>query len=271
MGLNGLAAYRGPVKARIDAEFALRLGEWFPGLSRQQQVALQEMLVDGKRIRGLITCLVAEALGAPLEGALPSALAIEMVQSASLVHDDFVDGDTVRRGRPAAWKRLSPKRAVLLADLAFATAIESMARAGSREVETLAHAIAAMAQGALEEALGAGALQRGPQAYRRVIQLKTGSLFAAAARLGALAAGAEETTLEAAARFGALTGELYQIADDLVDDPQGAPALRQCMQAEMAPLIEQARGALERFPDNECTRMLAEMPGHLRADTIAEP
>jgi hypothetical protein len=43
------------------------------------------------------------------------------------------------------------------------------------------------------------------------------------------------------------------------------------MQAQMAPLIEQARGALERFPDNECTRMLAEMPGHLRADTIAEP
>jgi geranylgeranyl pyrophosphate synthase len=271
MGLNGLAAYRGPVKARIDAEFALRLGEWFPGLPREQGDALQEMLADGKRIRGLVTCLVAEALGAPLERVLPSALAIEMVQSASLVHDDFVDGDTVRRGRPAAWKRLSPKRAVLLADLAFATAIESMARAGSREVETLAHAIAAMAQGALEEALGAGALQRGPQAYRRVIQLKTGSLFAAAARLGALAAGAEETTLEAAARFGALTGELYQIADDLVDDPQGAPALRQCMQAEMAPLIEQARGALERFPDNECTRMLAEMPGHLRADTIAEP
>jgi geranylgeranyl pyrophosphate synthase len=272
MGLNGgLAAYRGPVKARIDAEVAQRLGEWFPGLSRQQQDALQEMLADGKRVRGLITCLVAEALGAPLERALPSALAIEMVQSASLMHDDFVDGDTVRRGRPAAWKRLSPKRAVLLADLAFATAIERMARAGSREVETLAHAIATMAQGALEEALGAGALQRGPQAYRRVIQLKTGSLFAAAARLGALAAGAEERMLEAAAAFGARIGELYQVADDMADDPQGAPALRECMQAELVRLVEQARRALERFPDNERTRMLAELPGHLRAETIAEP
>jgi geranylgeranyl pyrophosphate synthase len=271
MGLNGLAAYRGSVKARIDAQFAQCLGEWFPGLARPQRDALQEMFAHGKRVRGLITCLVAQALGAPLERALPSALAIEMVQSASLVHDDFVDGDTVRRGRPAAWKRLSPKRAVLLADLAFAIAIENMARAGPRECETLAHAIAAMAHGAVEETLGAAARQRGPQAYRRVIQLKTGALFAAAARLGALAAGAEEAMLEAAAAFGARIGELYQIVDDLADQPHTAPEWRQGMQDELGLLVDQARGALARFPDNECTRILAEMPGYLRAETIAEP
>jgi geranylgeranyl pyrophosphate synthase len=264
MALNAFAAYGRLLKPRIDAELRLRLGEWFPGLPGAQQEALHEILAEGKRIRGLLTCLVAEALGARLEQALPAALAIEMIQAASLVHDDFVDGDTVRRGRPAAWTKLSPRRAVLLADLVFATAIEKMVRAGGREGATLAHAIATMAQGAVEEALGAGELQRGGRdAYRRVIHLKTGSLFAAAGRLGALAAGAEESTLEAAAEFGARTGALYQIADDLADEPKAAAAVRSSMEEEIVVLADQARCALAEFPDNERTRMLADMPGEL--------
>lgn len=264
MALNGFAAYRGRLKPRIDAELKLRLGEWFPGLPEVHRQALHEILADGKRIRGVLTCLVAEALGARLEQALPASLAVEMIQAASLVHDDLVDGDTLRRGRPAAWTRLSPRRAVLLADLVFATAIETMARAGRREGETLAHAIATMAQGALQEALGAGERQRpGRDAYRRVIHLKTGSLFAAAARLGALAAGADERTLEAAAQFGARTGALYQIADDLADDPQGAAALGGSLEQEIVLLTEQARSALAEFPDNDCTRRLAGMPGEI--------
>lgn len=268
--MNDLAAYRGPVKGRIDAQVARCVAEWLPGLPPSQQRALQEMLAGGKRIRGLITCLVAQALGAPLERALPSALAIEMVQSASLVHDDFVDGDTVRRGRPAAWTRLSPKRAVLLADLVFATAIEKMARTGSREGATLAGAIAAMARGAVDEALGAGTVQGGNEAYRRIIQLKTGSLFAAAARLGALAAGVEPPMQEAASAYGARVGELYQIADDLADDAP-VPALRRFMESELGRLVDEARAALERFPENGYTRMLGEMPAYLRAETSAEP
>ncbi len=263
-------AYRGPVKARIDAEFARCVGEWFPALPKPQQHALQEMLADGKRIRGVLTCLVAQALGAPLERALPSALAIEMVHSASLVHDDFVDGDTVRRGRPAAWTWLSPKRAVLLADLVFATAIEKMARTGSREGATLAGAIAAMARGAVDEALGAGTVQGGSEAYRRIIQLKTGSLFAAAARLGALAAGVEPAVQEAASEYGARIGELYQIADDLADEPV-SPTVRETLETQLGRLPGRARAALERFPENGYTRILSEMPAYLRAETRAEP
>jgi geranylgeranyl pyrophosphate synthase len=180
-----------------------------------------------------------------------------VVQAASLVHDDFVDGDTVRRGRPAAWTLLSARPAVLLADLMFATAIEKMAQAGGRETATLANAIAAMAQGALQEWIGIGQVQDA-SAYRNLISLKTGSLFAAAARLGALAAGAQERTVEAATEFGACTGEVYQIADDLADDARvGAP---EPLQALIAPLVEQARGALAVFPENERTRMLADIP-----------
>lgn len=244
----GLTAY----KARIDAELELRVPEWLAGLAPTHCEALCGILADGKRLRGSLVCLVAEALDGRVEQALPGALAVEMVQAASLVHDDFVDGDALRRGRPAAWTRLSPRRAVLLADLLFATAIEKMAGAGARECTTIARAIAAMAQGAVQETLDRGA-------YRSIIRLKTGSLFAAAARLGALAACASDTTVEAAAQFGARLGEVYQIADDLADEPP-APGLRLRMEEDALLCAEQARRALDAFPDNRCTAMLAELP-----------
>ncbi|HKQ26958.1 MAG TPA: polyprenyl synthetase family protein [Burkholderiales bacterium] len=247
-----MSAYQAAAKARIDAELNARVAQWFPSLSPPHREALHSILVEGKRLRGSLTCLVAEALGATFERALPAAFAVEVIQAASLVHDDFVDGDTTRRGRPAAWTQLSARRAVLLADLMFATAIEKMTQLGPREGETLARAIAAMAQGALQESLGMGKVHDA-EAYRSIIQLKTGSLFAAAARLGALAAGAHGSILEAATRFGAVTGEVYQIADDLADGDMGAPEL---LQAKIAPLVEQARTALAAFPRNEHTSML---------------
>jgi geranylgeranyl pyrophosphate synthase len=252
-----LSAYRAAAKARIDAELKLRAAQWFAALPHAD--ALRTILTEGKRLRGSLTCLVAEALGGTLEQALPAALAVEMVQAASLVHDDFVDGDTVRRGRPAAWTLLSPRRAVLVADVMFATAIEKMAQAGAREGATLAHAIAAMAQGALQEGTGNTCVED-LDAYRRIIYLKTGSLFGAAARLGALSVDASEPLLQAATDFGARAGELYQIADDLAD---GARLGWLRPQTQIALLAEQARRALAAFPDNERTRMLADMPQEL--------
>lgn len=239
-------------QARIDAELELRLGEWFAAVPPVQREALQGILVRGKRLRGSLACAVAEALGGGVEAALPGALAVEIIQAASLVHDDLVDGDTVRRGRPAAWTLLSPRGAVLLADLAFATAIERMAAVGARECATVAHAIAAMAQGAFAESLEG-------HSYRGVVRLKTGSLFAAAARLGALAAAAPEAALEAATEFGMRAGELYQIADDLADEPFAA-AERRRLARESVVLARQARAALAAFPRNEHTALLARLP-----------
>jgi geranylgeranyl pyrophosphate synthase len=263
MGLN---AYRAAAKARIDAELKLRAGQWFATLPPTHADALRAILTEGKRLRGSLTCLVAEALGGTLEQALPAALAVEMVQAASLVHDDFVDGDIVRRGRPAAWTLLSSRRAVLVADVMFATAIEKMAQAGAREGATLAHAIAAMAQGALQEG-AANTYTEDLDAYRRIIYLKTGSLFAAAARLGALAAGADESMLEAATEFGARSGELYQIADDLADGELGSLN----PQSEIALLSAQAGRALAAFPRNDYTRMLADMPEELLRMAVRAP
>ena len=202
-----------------------------------------------KAPRGSLTCLVAEALGGTLEQSLPAALAVEMVQAASLVHDDFVDGDTVRRGRPAAWTLLSSRRAVLVADVMFATAIEKMAQAGAREGATLAHAIAAMAQGALQEGAGNTRVED-LDAYRRIIYLKTGSLFAAAAWLGALAVDAQEPLLQAATEFGARAGE--PLPDRRRPGRWRAARLAETANADRYSPRAGTR-ALAAFPDNERT------------------
>jgi geranylgeranyl pyrophosphate synthase len=245
----GLSEYRIVLKERIDAEMERRLPEWFADLPSAQLAWLHTMLSDGKRLRGCVVCLVAQALGARVEKALPAAMAVEIVHAASLVHDDLVDGDATRRGRAAAWTWLSPRRAVLVADAMFATALERMALLGSREAATLARAIAAMARGALHEVLDVKA------AHERIIQWKTGSLFAAAARLGALAADAQPALLEVAYEYGMRTGEAYQRADDLAD------ADAACLtHAEVSSLVEKAAAALARFPDNPHARMLQQAP-----------
>jgi geranylgeranyl pyrophosphate synthase len=246
------AAYHARSKARIDTELAARLGEWFGGLAEEQLDALRMVLAQGKRLRGCLACLVAEALGGEPQRALPAALAVEIVQAASLVHDDFVDGDRQRRGRAAAWTVLTPRRAVLLADMMFATALERMARAGAPQAAALSHAIAAMARGALEES---GA----PDVRPRILQLKTGSLFAAAARLGALAAAAPRPLVEAAHEFGSLAGEAYQVADDVAD----AAVSHARAANQMNVLLDRAKAALAAFPDSPYTRLLAEAPGHM--------
>jgi geranylgeranyl pyrophosphate synthase len=251
------AEHQAQLKGRLETALAAQLGDWFEGLQPADLEALRSVLAHGKRLRGCVTCLVSEALGGAIEPALPAALAVELIQAASLVHDDFVDGDVLRRDRPAAWTVLMPRRAVLLADVVFATAIEKMAAAGAAEAATLSHAIAAMARGAFQEMVDPA------DAYRRVVQLKTGSLFAAAAKLGALAARAEPVQIEAAHEFGARTGEAYQIADDLADGAGRdgiSPGVRQRMTDEIAVLVGRARAALAPFPDNACTHMLGEAP-----------
>jgi geranylgeranyl pyrophosphate synthase len=147
---------------------------------------------------------------------------------------------------------LTPRRAVLIADMMFATALDRMARAGAAQAAALSQAIAAMARGALEES---GA----PDVRPRILQLKTGSLFAAAARLGALAAGASPPLVEAAHEFGSRAGEAYQVADDVAD-----AALSQARAASrMNVLLDRAKAALATFPDSPHTRLLAEAPVHM--------
>lgn len=221
-GRGDFPAYWRAIKARLDRELARSIPGLFGDLAAGEIGAIRKILADGKRIRGCLVCLVSEALGGRIEDAIPRAVAIECVQAASLIHDDYVDQDTRRRNRPATWTVEGSRKAVLLGDLIFATAIEKMMGLGRWDGLAVAQAIATMASGAYQESIDPSDLARGvaegryqPELYDRIIHLKTGALFGAAAKVGAVAAGASAALRTRAFEWGARVGEAYQIADDL--------------------------------------------------------
>lgn len=221
---SGFEAYHEGLRPQLDAAVAERIAGTLAALSWPDRPALQAALSTGKKLRGALLCLVCEALGGSRDDALSRAVAVEMIQTASLIHDDVVDGDCVRRGRPSVWTLLGVRRAVLLGDLLFATEIEAMSRLGSEDAAVVSHAIARIAEGACSEPLEpaplADSLEAGaypPGAYERIISLKTGILFGASCRLGAAAAGAGDGLAARAEHYGVLVGEAYQMADDLED------------------------------------------------------
>jgi hypothetical protein len=206
------------LRPSLDQAIADCVGVAAADMPEGLQQPLQRALADGKRLRAGILCLVTEALGGSLTAALPRAAAIECIQAASLIHDDYVDADTMRRQRPATWTLIGARKAVLLGDLLFATAIERMMILSADDGRVIVHAIATVAKGAYQEPMAHSDLAGDPaEAYERIIYLKTGALFAAAAELGAIAAGAGDEHHAAAQTFGARLGEAYQIADDLHD------------------------------------------------------
>jgi hypothetical protein len=181
-----------------------------------------QVLTDGKKTRGSLLCLVTATLGGTLEGALPRATAVELIQTATLIHDDFVDQHRRRRSLPALWTLDGARRAVLLGDVLFASAIHMMSELGPQDGKIVSHAIAEVARGAYQEPLDPLALVDEIEAnrvnaalYERIVHLKTGVLFGAACHLGALAARADDPCQQRWLRYGLRIGEAYQIADDL--------------------------------------------------------
>ena len=209
-------------RERLDAEFECRVSRFFDRQPAAHVAAVCEVLMGGKRLRGCLVCLLNEALGGTPAAAIPRAMAVECVQAASLIHDDLLDGDTMRRDRAATWTIKGPRRAVLLGDLIFATALQRMAELGRDDALALGEAIADMAAGAYQEPLVPTDLEQDravdtASLYPQLIYLKTGVLFGTAARLGALAAGASAPLAALAFEYGARIGEAYQMADDLQD------------------------------------------------------
>jgi hypothetical protein len=166
--------------------------------------------------------MVSDMLGGVLESAIPRAVALELIQTATLIHDDFVDQDTARRNRPAAWTLTGARRAVLLGDVIFAGAIKMMNDLSREDGMVIAQAIAQVSRGAFYETLNPILLIReiesnrlNGELYEKIIRLKTGTLFGAACQLGAIAAKAHPELGERFHRYGSRIGEAYQIADDL--------------------------------------------------------
>ncbi len=180
--------------------------------------ALQHLLsAGGKRLRPALVLLTGEMLGADRERLLTLAAAIELLHTATLVHDDLIDGALLRRGIPTLNAHWSPAATVLTGDFMFARAARLAALAGSVEVMQLfAETLAIIVDGEITQLFdGPGLADR--EAYYRRIYAKTASMFVLATVSPARLGGAGEEALAAMRRYGHDLGIAYQIVDDILD------------------------------------------------------
>ena len=172
----------------------------------------------GKQIRPLLVLLSARMVGKVSDKVIDVALAVEMLHTASLVHDDVVDESDRRRGLPSLNAFLSNQVAVLAGDFILSKALECAAKTGDvRVVHYISQVGQALADGELLQLDSKDSDVLSEAAYFDVISRKTASLFSVCARLGALAAGGSDAEAERLAQFGKLIGICFQLRDDVFD------------------------------------------------------
>lgn len=180
---------------------------------------------EGKGVRQALAVLGAEAVGANGRVAVAGAVAVELVHAFSLLHDDIMDGDAVRRQRETVWKAYGTGPAVLAGDALFALAVQSLAEVPGAHtgpaLRRLSGTLTDLVRGQAEDLCfedrpwtGPGAVR--PDAYRVMAEHKTGALLGCAAALGALLGGAPDATVTALDRAGRHLGVAFQVVDDLL-------------------------------------------------------
>lgn len=218
------------LKPRIEAALAActRLP---PGCPPPLREAISySLLSNAKRLRPLMVLMAAEACGGEIESALPAACAVEMVHTYSLIHDDLpaMDDDDLRRGRPTNHRVFGEALAILAGDALLTMAFEVLAR-DVQPPQVAAACCAALAAAAGPVALVGGQADdlaaesqhgnadRSLEALQSIHARKTGAMFLASLRLGALCAGATEEQFAALEGYGRRVGLAFQIMDDLLD------------------------------------------------------
>ncbi len=161
--------------------------------------------------------------GEDLSAVIPLAAAVELVHTATLVHDDINDHSLTRRGKITVHARWGRTFALLTGDYLFSKVYELMAPYGREFNMIMAQACVELVEGETLQAAAAKAGTIDQETYKRIISLKTASLFEASARMGALLAGGDEQTVEALSDYAYNLGLTFQIVDDVLDimgDPE---------------------------------------------------
>jgi geranylgeranyl pyrophosphate synthase len=195
---------------RVERRLAAVAGEHGAPLAEHAGTTIA---AGGKRLRPLLVFLAADAEDG--EGLVRAAAAVELVHSATLVHDDVLDAAALRRGVPTVVATAGRGAATATGDLLFARAFAELAANGrADEVQVLSEASSALAEGELLQRADAWNAEVSLERYLRRCELKTARLFEAACRLGALEAGGAPDELGA---FGRRIGLAFQLLDDVLD------------------------------------------------------
>jgi octaprenyl-diphosphate synthase len=235
-----------------------------------EEELLRVVDAGGKRIRPLLVLLVANAGQPDWVIARCAACAVEMVHTASLLHDDVLDDASVRRGTPTLHVTRGAKAAVLGGDVLYCRALELCLERNLAEVAVaLARAARLMAEAEVGQIVRDGELDWTTREYIQVIRQKTGGLFAAAAGVGAYVAGLARNG-EAFRAFGLHLGTAFQIVDDVLDylprrSDWGKESLADLRQrrATLPLLLARERGVVDGWPPAPAASQLLHKCGAL--------
>jgi octaprenyl-diphosphate synthase len=213
-----LEEIRSLVKADLQAVDEVIRARLRSAVPLVDEVAEHIIAGGGKRLRPLLVVLTARACGHRGSAHIEAAAFIEFIHTATLLHDDVVDGSSLRRGRYTANQIFGNQASVLVGDFVYSRAFQMMASLSSQPImEIMALATNVIAEGEVLQLMNAHDPDTTEQRYLEVIYRKTAKLFEAGAEVAAVLSGADAPLQKALAAYGRHLGTAYQLVDDVLD------------------------------------------------------
>jgi geranylgeranyl pyrophosphate synthase len=180
-----------------------------------RDLTLYHIQAGGKRARPILCILTCQGLGGTLEDVLPYALTLEILHNVSLIYDDMIDGDHLRRGKPPLHMKFGTKNALIVANYVTWRALEIFAE--KAKPEALKELALAARMTSFGEKLDIDFSKLSESEYMRICETKTSYQFRVSSFLGALAATDDRGVLEQSRQFGTNLGFAFQIQDDVLN------------------------------------------------------
>jgi len=206
--------YLSEIRAKIDS----RLSDLVAHISKLRLLPQVEyaLLSRGKRLRPILVILSAQCVGGDRDKTMPLAIAFELIHTATLIHDDIIDQDEMRRGRQALYRKWSVEDGILAGDAMIALAISLAADFGPEIMKVVSQSALELCEGEYMD-IHSSLRSITEEDYFLKIKKKSASLFKNAAYCGALVGGGSCLEIESLSRYGEDLGIAYQLRDDIFD------------------------------------------------------
>jgi geranylgeranyl diphosphate synthase type I len=214
-----------PYLESVARQIDIMIDRYFGDAAGELNKASAHLLsAGGKRLRPAVVLLAADAVKrGSSSDIMPAALALELTHTFTLIHDDIMDDDSMRRGVPTVHTKWDMPTGILAGDVLYARAFEFICRSAAadnekiRAVSMLSRACAEICEGQHRDMSFAHRTDVMEGEYMEMVRKKTGALYAAAAGIGGILAGGNSRQVKALYQFGLNTGIAFQIQDDLID------------------------------------------------------
>ena len=211
---NAFMEYFAKIKKQVESELS-KFVSTMPQTDLRSKIEYA-VLSEGKRFRPFLVILSAESVGENPSKVMPLALAFELMHTSTLVHDDIIDQDEMRRGQPSLYKKTSVSEAILVGDALIALSVSLASPFGETILKDVARSALELCDGEGMDLLDSLKTAT-EQAYFEKIRKKSASLCKSATYCGAIAGGGSIAEQLALSRFGESLGIAYQLRDDMLD------------------------------------------------------